>query len=382
MTPLALRTSGSPTASPSCTATASRRMWRGIWPRAARSTRSRSRSITNGIHPPTWLRREMHELLRPLPRARACASVPSDPAVWEQADTIPAGELWRSHELRRERLVLFARERLRRQLPARARAASPAAPPTTRSTPTRSPSASPAASPRTSGPTCSSATRTASRASSTTSDRPVQIIFAGKAHPLDDPGKDLIRQIVQDVAAPRPARPDRVPRGLRHARRALPGAGRRRLAQRARAAPWRPRGTSGMKAAVNGALNLSVLDGWWARATAGLRLGHRQRRAVRRPGGERRRRGRGALHAARERGHPGLLRARLVGPAPGVDHHDDGVDPQPGRRVQHRPHGARLRPARLHPAPTGPRSPWRPSPARASRRWRTGASACARPGPG
>ena len=77
-------------------------MWRALWPELPVDEVPIA-SITNGIHTASWLSREMHELLEryvgPGLRER-----PEDPAVWERAETIPGGELWRVHELRRERL--------------------------------------------------------------------------------------------------------------------------------------------------------------------------------------------------------------------------------------------------------------------------------------
>ena len=91
-------------------------------------------SITNGIHTASWLSREMQELLDryvgPGLRER-----PEDPAVWERADAIPGGSCG-ACRARRERLVLFARERLRAQWARQGSRRPPAGRPTTRSAPT------------------------------------------------------------------------------------------------------------------------------------------------------------------------------------------------------------------------------------------------------
>ncbi len=261
MTPLALRTSGYANGVAALHGDTSRRMWRGLWPQLPIDEVPIS-SITNGIHTPSWLSREMHELLDryigPGLRER-----PEDPAVWDKADTIPAGELWRVHELRRERLVLFARERLRTQLARQGsrRVASRAAGDALR------PDAL----------TICFARRFATykRADLLFRDperlarlldderRPVQFIVAGKAHPMDGPGKDLLRTVVQESQRPRLR--DRIvfleDYDMHVARYLVQGADVWLNVPRR---PLEASGTSGMKAAVNGCLNLSVLDGWWA----------------------------------------------------------------------------------------------------------------------
>ena len=69
--------------------------------------------------------------------------------------------------------------------------------------------------------------------------RPVQIIFAGKAHPQDEQGKDLIRQVTEVSRDPDLGRRSRLPGRLRHGRRALSGAGRRRVAEHSACVPMR-----------------------------------------------------------------------------------------------------------------------------------------------
>ena len=97
------------------------------------------------------------------------------------------------------------------------------------------------------------------------SDRPVQIIFAGKAHPHDEKGKELIRQIAHAARHP----------DLRHSVVFLEDYDMhvaRYLVQGVDVwlnTPRRPKeasGTSGMKVIYNGGLNFSILDGWWAEA--------------------------------------------------------------------------------------------------------------------
>jgi glycogen phosphorylase len=221
-------------------------------------------SITNGAHVTGWIAPEMAILLdRYLgPRWR---DDPSDPAVWERAARIPGEELWRTHVRQRERLVAYARERLEVQL-------------RRRGAPRRDLEQARGAL-RSDALTIGFARRFATYKRATLilrevdrlkallldERRPVQLIFAGKAHPRDEAGKEFIRQIVRFSQQ----------EGVQHrlifmedydlekARMLVQGADVWLNTPRR---PLEASGTSGMKAVMNGALNLSVLDGWWAEA--------------------------------------------------------------------------------------------------------------------
>jgi starch phosphorylase len=175
---------------------------------------------------------------------------------------IPDSELWRTHERRRERLVAFTREHLRRQLINRGASQSAVE----AAEEVLNPDAL----------TIGFARRFATYKRATllfrdlarlkrilnNPDRPVQIIFAGKAHPHDMGGKELIRQIVNIARS----------EDFRHAIVFLENYDMhiaRMLVQGVDVwlnTPQRPKeasGTSGMKVIYNGGLNCSVLDGWW-----------------------------------------------------------------------------------------------------------------------
>lgn len=243
----------------------SRKMWKGLWP-GLPEPEVPIGSVTNGIHTRSWLSHEMSELFQRYMGPRFLEK-PADHSVWERIDAIPAAELWSRHEIRRERLVFFARKRLRAQLmrqgagPAAVRAAEE----------TLSPEA------LTIG--FSRRFATYKRASLllrqeerlirllTDPERPVQIIFAGKAHPQDAPAKEIIKKVIHFASDPR----------IRHRMVFLEDYDinvARYLVQGVDVwlnTPRRPleaSGTSGMKAAANGALNVSVLDGWWCEGYA------------------------------------------------------------------------------------------------------------------
>ena len=241
----------------------SRRMWQGLWPGVPEDEIPIDH-VTNGVHFQSWISREMKELYdRYLgPRWREELA---DQTVWQLADHIAAEELWRTHERRRERLVAFSRRRLRDQLQRRgaSQAAIEAAGEVLDSE----------------ALTIGFARRFATykRATLLLRDRerlasilghpdcPVQIIFAGKAHPRDDAGKELIRQIVE-LARHDPFRRRLVfleDYDMAVARYLVQGADvwlntPLRLQEAS--------GTSGMKATANAVLNLSILDGWWDEA--------------------------------------------------------------------------------------------------------------------
>ncbi len=240
--------------------TVSRRMWQWMWPQVPEHEVPIT-SITNGIHIMSWISADMATLfdryLDP-----GWRDDPTNPDVWDDVDRVPDAELWRTHERRRERLVAFARRRLRRQFETRGAPASDIA----KADEVLNPDAL----------TIGFARRFATYKRATllfkdperlkrllnNPDRPLQLIFAGKAHPHDNPGKDLIRTITHFANQPE----------FRHAIAFLENYDMviaRYLIQGCDVwlnTPRRPReasGTSGMKVVYNGGLNASILDGWW-----------------------------------------------------------------------------------------------------------------------
>lgn len=264
MAVLALRLAGKANGVSELHGEVSRKMWQRVWPGVPEGEVPIS-SVTNGVHAATWTAgRDVGPLFdRYLgPRWK---EDPADPAVWEGVDKIPGEELWRSHERRRERLVSFARERLVWQLERRGASQSEIE----AATEVLNPEAL----------TIGFSRRFATYKRATLlfrqpdrlarilndRDRPVQIIVAGKAHPHDNPGKELIRQIIHF------ARRDEFRRQIVFledydmvvARYLVQGADLWLTTPRR---PLEASGTSGMKVAFNGGLNLSVLDGWWCEA--------------------------------------------------------------------------------------------------------------------
>ncbi len=171
-----------------------RDMWKRAWPGLPASEIPIT-AITNGVHKRFWISRDLAGLFdRYL--GPAWYSNPGDQDIWNRIDEVPDTELWRTHERRRERLVNFARRRLARQL--RKRGAPHA----------EIDAASEALDPEvlTIGFARRFATYKRSNLILTDPDRlmrimtdekrPVQFIIAGKAHPQDTEGKELIRNLV------------------------------------------------------------------------------------------------------------------------------------------------------------------------------------------
>jgi glycogen phosphorylase len=236
----------------------SRKMFGDLWPDIP-PEEAPIISITNGVHAHTWVSPEMADVFT---RHVLPDWDEAGPAAWEQIFEMPDDELWRAREQDRERLVAFVRRRLREGARARGLAGSDVA------------WADEVLDPRVL--TIGFARRFATYKRATlllsqpdrlkalllSPDRPIQLVFAGKAHPADEGGKEMIRQIVAFSSAPE----------IRHRFVFVDDydiAVARALYQGADVwlnNPRRPQeacGTSGMKAALNGGLNLSILDGWW-----------------------------------------------------------------------------------------------------------------------
>jgi starch phosphorylase len=245
--------------------TVSRRMWRGIWSSLPEAEVPIT-SITNGVHTQSWLAPEVAQLYDRYLGVQ-WEERPTDHSIWKRVDNIPNAELWRTHERRRERLVAFARSRVKEQL--KRRGAPPAE--IARADEVLDPEAL----------TLGFARRSATYKRGTlifrnldrllaiinNKDRPVQIVFAGKAHPRDHGGKELIAEILH--IARRPEFRRRIvfleDYDLNVARYLVQGIDVWLNNPRR---PLEASGTSGMKVCGNGGLNLSVLDGWWVEGYA------------------------------------------------------------------------------------------------------------------
>jgi starch phosphorylase len=242
-----------------------RAMWNDVWPERAVDDVPITH-VTNGVHVPTWIGAPMRELLDRHLGEDWCRRA-EDPAVWAGIDAIPDAELWGTRQRQRTDLVAFVRARsvadrlARSDLPEYVEAAARSFDPGVL--------------------TIGFARRVATykrldlliRDPEWTlalmgGDQPVQVILAGKAHPRDDEAKAIVKRLF----------------GLKHARI---------IAERVvflddydlASAAWLVRGcdvwlnlprppleasgTSGMKSAINGGLQVSVLDGWWAEAYDG-----------------------------------------------------------------------------------------------------------------
>jgi starch phosphorylase len=263
MTVLALRLASFSNGVSALHGAVSRSMWASLWPGVPVEEIPISH-VTNGVHFRSWVSAEMNQLYdRYLgPRWR---QEHRDPELWKRVDSIPAEELWRTHERRRERLVSSARRLLREQLRRRG------APKSEQDAARECLNAD--------ALTIGFARRFATYKRATLLLRdperlarilnhpefPVQIIFAGKAHPRDDAGKQFIRTIIETARRPEFRR--RIvfveDYDLAVARSLVQGAD---IWLNTPRRPLEASGTSGMKAMANGCLNLSILDGWWDEA--------------------------------------------------------------------------------------------------------------------
>jgi starch phosphorylase len=245
----------------------SRAMWTGLYPGRAEESVPIGH-ITNGVHVPTWLAPQMFRLYdRHLGSGWHQHS--GEAGIWERIENVDDGELWETHLSLKSRLLEFMRQRAVDQARRRGEPAESLA----RLSRIFSPDAL----------TIGFARRFATykRADLLLADierlagmvndpkRPVQFVFAGKAHPHDEPGKRVLQQIAEMMRKPPFA--DKfvfvedydinvgrlfvqgVDVWLNNPRRPLEASG-----------------TSGQKVVLNGGLNLSVLDGWWAEAYDGL----------------------------------------------------------------------------------------------------------------
>jgi starch phosphorylase len=267
MTVLALRLSRRANAVSALHGEVSRAMWTGISPGKPEDEVPIGH-ITNGVHVPSWLAPQMSRLYeRHL--GTAWREHSSEAKMWDGIEDVDDGELWETHLSLKSRLIEFVRRRLVEQAERRgepretlrklARALNPDA------------------------LTIGFARRFATykRANLILTDlqnlaamvndpkRPVQFVFAGKAHPNDEPGKQVLQQIARLMRDEQFA--DRFvfveDYDINVGRHFVQGVDVWLNNPRR---PMEASGTSGQKVVLNGGLNLSVLDGWWAEAYDGM----------------------------------------------------------------------------------------------------------------
>lgn len=267
MTVLALRMAGRANGVSKLHGHVANDMWKWMFPGRAAGSPAPIGYITNGIHAPTWIARRMKLVFNEYLGSDWLNHV-DEPELWDKAREIPDHELWEAHKHYKRRLVNFMLERARdkwithQQHPVQTIASGVMLDPNM----------------LTIGfarrfPTYKRATlilRDVNRLLRLVTDpaRPVQIIYAGKSHPNDEPGKrliqDLYRMIKNADSAGRLVFIENY--DMTVARFLVQGVD---VWMNTPRRPYEASGTSGMKAALNGALNFSVLDGWWPEAYNG-----------------------------------------------------------------------------------------------------------------
>ncbi len=243
----------------------SRRMWSKMWA-GLPEDEVPIRHVTNGIHTQTWVSREMRELLDRYLGPRWQRD-PADQSVWEGIEKIPAEVLWRTHEGQRQRLVGYVRSRMSAQ----SSMANATAHQIIDAGEILNAGALTIGFARRFAPykrgNLILRDRDRLLALLANSKHPVQFLFAGKAHPRDDAGKKLIQDILRFSRLPE-ARGKIVfieDYDMEVAAHLVQGVDVWLNNPRR---PEEASGTSGMKASANGALHVSILDGWWDEAAA------------------------------------------------------------------------------------------------------------------
>jgi len=219
--------------------------------------------ITNGIHDPTWIGEPIAEPLEGLGADLDDLDASTKGGrFWERLDRIPGRDLWEAHLRQKRELAHFARGRLRNQFARHGESPSVLAELETAFDPDvlTIGFARRFATYKRAGLLFSDIDRLARMLWDT--ERPIQVVFAGKAHPADRPGQRVIQEIFQRSRSPQLR--GRVyileDYNMRVARFLVQGVDVWLNNPRR---PLEASGTSGMKAAQNGVPNVSVLDGWW-----------------------------------------------------------------------------------------------------------------------
>ena len=266
MTALALRLSGHSNGVSRLHGEVSRRMWADLWPHK-KETEIPIGHVTNGVHLPSWTGEAMHRIYRRY-ISPDWVERQDNPLIWERIDEVPDKLLWEAHTHLKRKMFTAVRERARQcritqeALPDKLLASGIFLDPDAL--------------------VIGFARRFATykRAELLFRDierlkrlihhryRPIQFLFAGKAHPADDPGKRSMQEIYNWARSPEMG--GRVAfvedYDMHVARYLVQGVDVWLNTPRK---PLEASGTSGMKAAFNGILNLSILDGWWAEAYNG-----------------------------------------------------------------------------------------------------------------
>jgi starch phosphorylase len=266
MTVIALKCSRCANAVSSLHGHVSRRMWSHLWPWRVEEEIPIGH-VTNGVHVPSWLAHQMQQLYDRNFPVNWMSRV-GEPEAWQHIHNVDPGELWETHHALKNLLLAFVRRRVSRDC--RRRGESDDAVEAARNM--LDPNvltigfARRFATYKRADLLMTDIERMADLLND--SERPIQLIFAGKAHPADEPGKGLIRRVSNLRHDPRFAGrvafiedyDINVARHMVHGVDVWLNNPRR---------PLEASGTSGMKAVLNGGLNLSVLDGWWAEAFDG-----------------------------------------------------------------------------------------------------------------